>query len=83
MSDEMIVLGQAIKSYSTPQNIIDEVNKIYDNREKEELPPTNKFLAGKIKSEHTLYHNEMNDASKNFNLLSTHTLDWFQNKFQH
>ena len=70
MSDEMIVLGQAIKSYSTPQNIIDEVNKIYDNREKEKLPPTNKFLAGKIKSEHTLYHNEINDASKNFNFLS-------------
>ena len=82
MSNEMIVLGQAIKSYSTPQNILDEINKIYDNREKEKLPPTNKFLAGKIKSEHTLYHNEINDASKNFNFLSTQTLDWFQKKFQ-
>ena len=82
MTRTVNVLGQAVIKYNTPQHILDEVNKIYDERETRELPATNKFLAGKIKSEHTLYHNEMNDPSKNFNNVSTNSLDWFQDQFQ-
>ena len=82
MTRTVNVLGQAIIKYSTPQHLLDEINKIYDERKVRELPATNKFLAGKIKSEHTLYHNEMNDPSKNFNNVSTKSLDWFQDQFQ-
>ena len=82
MTRKIYILGQAIIKYDTPQHILDEVNKIYDERKARELPATNKFLAGKIKSEHTLYHNEMNDPSKNFNNVSTNSLDWFQDQFQ-
>jgi hypothetical protein len=79
---EVKILGQAIIRYSTPQHILDEVNKIYEEREIRELPASNKFLAGKIKNEFTLYHNEVGDPSKNFNNVSTKSLDWFQDKFQ-
>jgi hypothetical protein len=76
------VLGQAIIKYNTPQHILEEVNKVYDDRKENELPPTNKFLAGKIKNEFTLYHNEMDDPSKDFNHMTTASLDWFQEQFQ-
>ena len=82
MTRTVNVLGQAIIKYNTPQYLLDEINKIYDERKARELPATNKFLAGKIKSEFTLYHNEMNDPSKNFNNVSTKSLDWFQDQFQ-
>ncbi len=76
------ILGQAVIKYDTPQHILDEVNKVYDERKIRDLPATNKFLAGKIKDEYTLYHNEMNDPSKNFNNVSVKSLDWFQDRFQ-
>ena len=82
MSSEVNILGQAIIKYDTPQHILDEVNKIYEERKIRDLPATNKFLAGKIKDEFTVYHNEMNDSSKNFNNVSKKSLDWFQNQFQ-
>jgi hypothetical protein len=82
MSRAVNVLGQAIIKYDTPQHLLDEVNKIYDERKVRDLPATNKFLAGKIKDEFTLYHNEMNDLSKNFNNVSKKSLDWFQDQFQ-
>ena len=49
MTRVVSVLGQAIIKYDTPQHILDEVNKIYDERKIRDLPATNKFLAGKIK----------------------------------
>ena len=82
MTRAVNVLGQAIIKYDTPQQILDEINKIYEERGIRELPATNKFLAGKIKDEFTLYHNEMNDSSKNFNNVSKKSLDWFQDQFQ-
>ena len=82
MTRAVNVLGQAIIKYDTPQHILDEVNKIYEERKIRDLPATNKFLAGKIKDEFTLYHNEMNDPSKNFNNVSKKSLDWFQDQFQ-
>ena len=82
MSGQIIALGQTVMKFDTPQYVVDEANEIYDHRKERELPPTNKFLAGKIRSEHTLYHNELNDAGKNFNFMSAKALDWFQNKFQ-
>ena len=82
MSREVNILGQAIIKYDTPQHILDEINKVYDERKIRDLPATNKFLAGKIKDEFTLYHNEMNDSSKNFNNVSKKSLDWFQDQFQ-
>jgi len=51
MTREVHILGQAIVKYNTPQHIVDEVNKIFDERKIRELPATNKFLAGKIKNE--------------------------------
>ena len=54
MTRDVNVLGQAIIKYNTPQHLLDEVNKIYDERKARELPATNKFLAGKIKNEFTL-----------------------------
>ena len=82
MTRAVHMLGQAIIKYNTPQHILEEVNKIYEERKIRELPATNKFLAGKIKDEFTLYHNEMDDPSKNFNNVSTKSLDWFQDQFQ-
>ena len=82
MTREVHILGQAIVKYNTPQHILDEINKVYDERKTRELPATNKFLAGKIKNEFTLYHNEMNDESKNFNNVSTESLNWLQNQFE-
>ena len=82
MTRAVNVLGQAIIKYDTPQHVLDEVNKIYEERKIRDLPATNKFLAGKIKDEFTLYHNEMNDSSKNFNNVSKKSLDWFQDQFQ-
>ena len=76
------ILGQAVIKYDTPQHILDEVNKVYDERKIRDLPATNKFLAGKIKDEFTLYHNEINDPSKTFNNVSVKSLDWFQDRFQ-
>ena len=69
MSGQIIALGQTIMKFDTPQYVLDEVNGVYDHRKENELPPTNKFLAGKIKNEHTVYHNELNDADKNFNFM--------------
>ena len=79
---QTIILGQTVVKFDTPQFLLDEANGIYDHRKEKELPPTNKFLAGKIKNEHTLYHNELNNADKNFNFMSTKALDWFQARFQ-
>ena len=31
MTREVHILGQAIVKYDTPQHILDEINKIYDN----------------------------------------------------
>ena len=82
MTRAVNVLGQAIIKYDAPQHVLDEVNKIYEERKIRDLPATNKFLAGKIKDEFTVYHNEMNDSSKNFNNVSKKSLDWFQDQFQ-
>ena len=82
MTEQVIILGQTIMRFDTPQFLLDEVNEVYDKRKEKDLPPTNKFLAGKIKDEFTLYHNEMNDPSKNFNNVSKKSLDWFQEQFQ-
>ena len=82
MTRDVHILGQAIVKYDTPQHILDEINKIYDERKARELPATNKFLAGKIKNEFSLYHNEMNDERKNFNNVSSKSLNWFQNQFE-
>ena len=54
MSGQIIALGQTIMKFDTPQHVVDEANGIYDHRKEHELPPTNKFLAGKIRNEHTL-----------------------------
>ena len=48
MTRTVNVLGQAVIKYNTPQHILDEVYKIYDEREARELPATYKFLAGMI-----------------------------------
>ena len=56
MTEQVIILGQTVMRFDTPQFILDEANRIYDHRKEHELPPTNKFLAGKIRNEHTLYH---------------------------
>ena len=82
MTRSVNVLGQAIIKYDTPQHILDEVNKIYDERKVRDLPATNKFLAGKIKDEFTLYHNEMNDPSKNFNNVSKNPWIGFRISFK-
>ena len=82
MTEQVIILGQTVMRFDTPQFVIDEANRVYDHRKENELPPTNKFLAGKIRNEHTLYHNELNNAEKNFNFMSTKALDWFQSRFQ-
>ena len=41
MTREVHILGQAIVKYKTPQHILDEINKIYDERKTRELPATN------------------------------------------
>ena len=61
MTEQVIILGQTVMRFDTPQFVIDEANRVYDHRKENELPPTNKFLAGKIRNEHTLYHNELNN----------------------
>ena len=48
-----IHLGQKVLHFTTPQPIVDEINKIYD-KNIQELKPHNKHLAGKIKDEHRI-----------------------------
>ena len=48
-----IHLGQKILHFTTPQPIVDEINKIYENN-LESLKSHNKHLAGKIENEHKI-----------------------------
>ena len=43
MTRSVNVLGQAIIKYDTPQHLLDEINKIYDERKIRDLPATNKI----------------------------------------
>ena len=81
MSKKVHVLGQTILQYETPEFILNELNKIYDEKEEKELPPANTQLSGKIKDEFILYHNEMDNPSKSFNRVSAKTIDWFITQF--
>jgi len=81
MNRKVHVLGQTILQYETPKFILNELNKIYNEKEEKELPPANKQLSGKIKDEFIVYHNEMDNPSKNFNCVSAKTIDWFVAQF--
>jgi len=100
MPDELdfksIYFGQSILRYSTPQNILDEIKTTYKNlRKKKQIPLWNKYLAGKIKNEHSLFYNANDTTMKKFaggkrialeqrhNFLSENILSFFKERAHH
>ena len=51
MKKVMFNLGQYIIKYKTPKEIMNEINKTFDDRKNLQLKNANRMLAGKIKNE--------------------------------
>ena len=81
---KVIILGQAIVKYTTPQNILDELNVLGDKYDVEHNHTTygKKIIAGEVKTKLSLYHHEIGRPGDNLNRLSKESLNWFENRFK-
>ena len=82
MKFEFINLGQTIIKYQVPYDIFMTINHIYESQINN-LPPANKTLIGKIKSEHSLYYDGENEEDKKQNFLPHDILLWFNLIYKH
>jgi len=75
-------LGQCIGKYQVPWHLWDVINKIYKENFLK-LPSANKQLIGKIKNEHSLYHQgDETEKMHKHNLLSRDVLVWLSEVFK-
>jgi hypothetical protein len=80
---DFVFLGQSVLKYQVPLTVFNEIVSTYQSRVKE-LPPANKQLVGKIKSEHSLFFDgKPNNLMKPHNFLSQEVLMWFKKTFHH
>ena len=78
-----IYLGQSILKYEVPLDIFYAINNIYEHNIKK-LVPANKQLIGKIKNEHSLFYNGINEAKvKRHNFLPLNIVKWFLKCYGH
>lgn len=82
MEKEIFTLGQFILKYKTPQSLMNEFNKTYDNRKKLQLKNANRVLVGKIKNEFTLYDSHQDSEHTRCNHLSPEAYKWFISVFK-
>jgi hypothetical protein len=75
-------LGQCIGKYQVPWHLWDVINKIYEENF-HKLPSASKQLIGKIKKEHSLYHQgDETEKMHKHNLLSRDVLVWLSKVFE-
>ena len=82
MKKEIFSLGQYVVKYKTPQALMDEFNKTFDNRKKLQLQSANRMLIGKIKNEFTLYDSHHDSEHTRCNHLSRESYKWFMDVFK-
>ena len=82
MEKEIFTLGQFILKYKTPQSLMNEFNKTYDNRKKLQLKNANRVLVGKIKNEFTLYDSHQDSEHTRCDHLSPESYKWFMSVFK-
>jgi len=83
MNKEIFSLGQRVLKYKTPQALMDEFNKTFDNRKKLQLKNTNKnFYMGEIKNEFTLYDSHHDSEHTRCNHLSPESYKWLMSVFK-
>jgi len=76
MKKEIFNLGQYVIRYKAPQEIVNDINKTFDNRKNLQLKNANRMLAGKIKNEFTLYDSFQSEERTRCNYLSPQSHDW-------
>jgi len=82
MKKEIFRLGQYILKYKTPQELMNEFNKTFDNRKKLQLQNANKMLVGKIKNEFTLYNSYQDSECNSCNHLTPKSHNWLMSVFK-
>ena len=82
MEKRVFILGQSIMQYRVPQDLMDELNKIFEKRKRMKLPPANEFLVGKIKNETLLYQSQRDSKYTACNYLSARITDWLMKAFK-
>ena len=80
---DFVFLGQSILKYQVPLDIFTALNQIYEQNYNN-LAPANKQLVGKIKSEHSLFYQGVDETKmKNHNLLPQNVTTYFMTIFKH
>ena len=82
MKFERITLGQSIMRYEVPLDIFTTINSIYETKFLQ-LPAANKALAGKIKNEHTIFHDGNDKLQKKNSFIPQNVFEWFISIFKH
>ena len=75
---ERIELGQTIIKSGTPENVLHELNSVYETKINN-LPSSNYRLVGKIRKEHSIFYDY---PKKSHNELSKTTIEWFKFQFR-
>ena len=74
---ETLNFGQNILKFKVPKNILLKINHIYETKF-EQLTAWNKYLAGKVKKEHSIFQNTVkNEGKDNHNFLNDEILKFF------
>jgi len=83
MYKEHYTFGQSIVRYETPLHFQNSILRIY-RENKKNLFKVNKYLAGQIQDEFSLYENKIENLTvKNHNFLPLEILNWFRTMFNH
>jgi hypothetical protein len=79
----IVFLGQSVLKYEVPLDVYTTLNQIYESKFND-LKPANKQLVGKIKNEHILFYNGVDESKmKRHNLLPLNILKWFEECYTH
>ncbi len=80
---DFIFLGQSVLKYQVPFDIFITINQIYEQNFNN-LTPANSQLVGKIKNEHSLFYQGVDQTKiKNHNVLPKNVTDYFMTVFKH
>jgi len=78
-----VFLGQSVLRYEVPLDVYNTINHIYETK-RNELPPANLQLVGKIQNEHSLFFDgEPNNKMHPHNYLPQDVLEWFKKVMHH
>ena len=79
----VVFLGQSILRYEVPLDVYNTINHIYETK-RNELPPANLQLVGKIQNEHSLFFDgEPNNKMHPHNYLPQDVLEWCKKVMRH